>query len=131
MPDPREAELRRLARVKAAPVRTTAQLGDEMLVFFKQAVQKRHTKLSHIAECWARLVPDLLSSHCSLEALNRGTLTVIVDSSAHLYELKQLLLAGLDEQLLLACKQTGLRKISLKLGRWYESSEEPGRSPRF
>ena len=44
-------------------------------------------------------------------------LTVIVDSSAHLYELKQLLLAGLQQQLLLACKSTGLKKITLKPGR--------------
>jgi hypothetical protein len=51
-------------------------------------------------------------------------LTVIVDSSSHLYELKQLLLAGLQQQLLLACKSSGLRKIALRPGRWYESSEQ-------
>ena len=45
-----------------------------------------------------------------------GTLTVHVDSSAHLYELRQLLLAGLQDQLLLACAGNGLKKITLKRG---------------
>jgi hypothetical protein len=101
-----------------------------MVDFFKQSVQKRQTKLSAIAECWGRLVPDFLSEHCSLESLHRGALTVLVDSSPHLYELKQLLLAGLQDQLLLACRKTGLRKITLKPGRWY--GEDTGdRRPKF
>jgi hypothetical protein len=65
------------------------------------------------------------------ESLNRGTLTVLVDSSAHLYDLKQLLLAGLEKQLLLACKSAGLRKIALKPGRWYEGATPEDRKPSF
>ncbi len=42
---------------------------------------------------------------------------------SHLYELKQLLLAGLEQQLLLACKAAGLRKINLRPGRWYDASD--------
>ena len=37
-----------------------------------------------------------------------------------MYDLKQLLLAGLEKQFLAACKSQGLRKIALKSGRWYE-----------
>ena len=94
-----------------------------MISFFKQAVAKRQTKLSKIAECWGRLIPETLLEHCSLESYSRGSLTVIVDSSSHLYELKQLLLAGLQDQLLIACKSAGLRKISLKHGRWYNGDD--------
>jgi hypothetical protein len=47
-------------------------------------------------------------------------LTVVVDSASYLYELKQLLLAGLERQLLLACKSAGLRKIVLRRGKWYD-----------
>lgn len=101
-----------------------------MIGFFKQSVAKRQTKLVKIAECWGNLVPALLNDHCSLESLNRGTLTVLVDSSSHLYELKQLLLAGLQDQLLLACRSTGLKKIALRLGQWYDSACE-NRPPRF
>jgi hypothetical protein len=117
-----EAELKRLARVKASAPPLAQPLGAEMIAFFKHSVQKRQTKMAKIAECWGQLVPEMLNDHCALESFTRGTLTVLVDSSSHLYELKQLLLAGLQQQVLLACKSTGLRKIALKPGRWYEGT---------
>ncbi len=119
--DLERAELARLQRVKQPRSPTThVPLGPEMVSFFKQSVSKRHTQLSKIAECWGALVPETLNDHCALESLSRGSLAVIVASSSHLYELKQLLLAGLEQQLLLACKSSGLRKITLKPGRWYD-----------
>jgi len=126
-----DAELARLHRVKQSKPPVHALLGPEMVSFFKQSVAKRHTKLSKIAECWAALVPETLNDHCALESFTRGSLTVIVDSSSHLYELKQLLLAGLEQQLLLVCKSTGLRKITLKPGRWYEGGTDGDRKLRF
>ena len=125
-----EAELKRLSRVKSPARNPPARIGPEMIDFFQHSVQKRQTKFTKIAECWSVLVPTLLNDHCALESFNRGSLTVIVDSSSHLYELKQLLLAGLQQQLFLACKSAGLRKITLKPGRWYESSIG-GPKPRF
>jgi len=129
-------ELRRLDRVKRRDNVVGNPLGPEMIQFFKQSVQKRHTKLGKIAESWGAIVPDMFGEHCSLESLSRGTLTVIVDSSSHLYELKQLLLAGIEQQLLIACKSTGLRKINLKPGRWYDANSDQmgdstARRPRF
>lgn len=118
-PDPQELDLKRLHRVKQIKQPVMISLGPEMLSFFKQNVQKRQTKLGAIAECWSKLVPQQLLEHCALESFSAGTLKVIVDSSSHLYELKQLLLSGLQKQMLIACKSTGLRKISLKNGRWY------------
>ena len=67
-----------------------------------------------------QLVPMSLLEHCSVESLNRGMLTLLVDSASHLYDLKTLLLAGLEKQLLLACKSAGLRKVTLRPGRWYD-----------
>lgn len=122
-----DAALRRLSRVKQRPAPQAAPLGPEMVAFFKQSVQKRQTKLAKIAACWQQLVPEMLNDHCSLEGLSRGTLTVLVDSASHLYELKQLLLAGLQDQLLLACASSGLRKVQLKRGKWYD--EKPGDGP--
>ena len=115
--------LARLHRVKQVEPPAAAALGPEMVSFFKNSVEKRHTKLSKIAAAWTGLVPETLADHCALESLNRGTLTVLVDSASHLYELKQLLLAGLQQQLLLASKAAGLRKILLRPGRWYDGSE--------
>jgi hypothetical protein len=123
-----EAHLRRLQHNKQTKTPRTQMLGAEMIAFFKQSVEKRQTKLGQIASCWAGLVPETLLSHSALESYSRGTLTVLVDSAAHLYELKQLLLAGLQQQLLLACKSSGLRKISLKPGRWYEGNEQERRA---
>ncbi len=115
-----ERTLTRLWKVKQSAPKETAALGPEMLSFFKNSVQKRQGKMSAIAECWQQLVPAILCEHSSLESFHAGTLKVIVDSSSHLYELKQLLLSGLEKQLTLACKSAGLRKISLKPGRWYD-----------
>ena len=124
------AALARLFSFKTRDNTVGNPLGPELIGFFKQSVAKRQTKLVKIAECWSVLVPETLNDHCALESLNRGTLTVIVDSSSHLYEMKQLLLAGLQDQLLIACKSTGLRKITLKPGRWYDPASET-RAPRF
>ncbi len=117
-----EANLMRLQRVKTAPAEPMPTLGPELLAFFKNDVQRRQLKFAPIAECWAKLIPESLLEHTALESFSRGQLTVIVDSSSHLYELKQLLLAGLQKQILIACKKAGLRKIALKLGRWYDTT---------
>src|SRR3954469_798047 len=125
-----DAELRRLARVKQHIRPDANLLGPAMVGFFKNSVAKRQTKLGEIGECWARLVPELLNEHCALESFSRGTLVVIVDSSSHLYQLKTLLLAGLQQQLLVACGRAGLKKISLKLGRWYDDGGDEGEGGR-
>jgi hypothetical protein len=128
---PQDLELRRLDRVKRSDLPAGAALGPEMVRFFTQSVEKRHTKLGKIAQTWGVIIPEMFTEHCALESYVRGTLTVIVDSSSHLYELKQLLLAGLQQQLILACKSAGLRKINLKHGRWYDSDDSGERKLRF
>jgi hypothetical protein len=117
--DSATAGLLRLAKHKRREPVPTPMLGPELIGFFKNSVEKRHTKLGAIAEKWAQLIPATLQEHCALESFQSGTLKVIVDSSSHLYELKQLLLAGMNDQLMLACRPAGLRKITLKIGRWY------------
>jgi len=130
--DPQDYELRRLDHVKRVNRPAGAPLGAEMVSFFKHSVEKRHTKLGKIAQCWSAVVPEMFNDHCSLESYVRGTLTVMVDSASHLYELKQLLLAGVEGQLLLACKSAGLRKIQLRHGRWYDADDAGGeQKPRF
>jgi len=130
-PDPHLLELQRLQQHKQSPIPQTDHLGPELLSFFRQSVQKRQTRLAVIADAWSHLVPPILCEHCALESLTRGTLTVLVDSSAHLFELKQLLLAGLEDQLKIVCKSAGLRKVTLKSGRWYQGERTPDRKPAF
>jgi len=129
--DRARVELERLHRVKQSARAPHAHLGPELLSFFKHSIEKRQTKLSKISECWAKLIPETLLEHCALEGFHVGTLKVIVDSSSHLYELKQLLLAGLEKQIMLVCKPAGLRKITLKRGRWYDGDSPRERKIRF
>src|SRR5688572_5280651 len=129
--DGSDAALTRLHRVKQSQHRATPQLGPELLTFFKQSVERRQTKFATIAQCWEKLIPSTLLDHCALESFHAGTLKVIVDSSSHLYEMKQLLLSGLQDQVLIACKSTGLRRITLKLGRWYDGEDARDRKVRF
>ncbi len=117
-----DSELRRLVAAKRAAHAMGGKLGADVVQFFKQSVDKRQRKFGKIAKCWEVLVPEKLAEHCALESLYRGQLTVIVDSSSHLYELKQMLLEGLERQLMLSCQSAGLRKIILKPGRWYEGA---------
>ena len=119
-----DSQLRRLVAAKGAPAVAGEKLGAQVVQFFKQSVDKRQRKFGKIAQCWAQLVPEKLAEHCALESLHRGQLTVIVDSSSHLYELKQMLLEGLEKQLILGCPSGNLRKVMLKAGRWYEGNEE-------
>ena len=126
-----EADLKRLSRVKRTTRTPEPTLGAEMVEFFKRSVQKRQTKFAKIGECWGVLVPETFCDHTSLESFSKGTLTVLVDSASHLYELKQLLLAGLQQQLLLACANAGLRKINLRPGRWYDGDSPTGGKLRF
>jgi len=118
-----DSQLRRLVAAKGARPAAGGKLGADVVQFFKQSVDKRQRKFGKIAQCWAQLVPEKLAEHCALESLHRGQLTVIVDSSSHLYELKQMLLEGLQKQLILACPSGNLRKIILKPGRWYEEAK--------
>ncbi len=123
-----DAALRRLTKFKQVQHPSATPISEPLVAFFKHSVQKRQTRFADIARAWTVLVPETLNTHCALESFAKGSLTVLVDSSPHLYELKQLLLSGLQKQLMLACKATGLKKINLKPGRWYDGdSPETGK----
>lgn len=109
--------LRRLVRWRTTPEPFSVNLGELAVEQFNREIRKRHDKFGKLAEAWNTLVPELFAEHCYLVTFVRGTLTVNVDSSAHLFELKQLLLAGLEDQILLACRPAGLKKIVLKRGK--------------
>ena len=113
-----DRELIRLHRVKQLVRPQPSPVGDGALAFFKQSVRKQGN-LQKVAGAWEALVPPSLNAHCALDGLTRGVLTVLVDGSSFHYELTQLMLAGLEDQLLLACKAAGLRRVALKRGRWY------------
>lgn len=118
MSEPVPDSLARLDRYKRQDHAVGSALGEEILEQYHRQVEKRQDKLATLADTWCRLVPERLLARCALESFHRGRLTVIVDSAPHLYELRQILLAGIEAQLLLACRPAGLRKIVLKRGTW-------------
>ena len=118
-----EARFVRMAKAKTAPPANTPKIGESLVQFYKTAVQ-RTRKFSGIGEVWETLIPPDLLEHTCLESFRLGTLTILVDSSPHLYRLKQLLLSGLEKKLLELCRKDGLKKILLRPGRWYEGTSE-------
>jgi hypothetical protein len=111
------AQLARMQKWKATPAYTPPLLGEEAVELFNRDIRKRFDKFGKLGEAWQSLVPPMFQDHTYLCSFVRGTLTVNVDSSAHLYELRQLLAAGLMDQLLFACRSAGLKKVALKRGK--------------
>ena len=84
--------------------------------YFKREIQKPFKQLQGINQAWAQLVPADLQARTQLDKLNRGTLTVIVNSSATLYELDRQLRSGLQKQFTQACRPANLNRVKLVVG---------------
>jgi hypothetical protein len=116
MPADELAQLQRLSKWKSHKKYDAPLLGDEAIELFNTQIRKRQAKFGSLSEAWDQIVPPQLCEHAYLSSFVRGTLVVLVDSSSHLFELKQLMLAGMEQQLLVACRASGLKKITLKRG---------------
>src|SRR5215467_5106287 len=101
-----QSDFKRLSRVKGNNRGPAPAFGDDLVSFFKQSVQRPQRKFGAISECWSTLIPSTFLEHTALQSFSKGTLTVLVDSSSHLYELRTLLLSGLQDQILLASKSS-------------------------
>lgn len=111
-----EADLARQSKWKRTEHAAPVKMGGDILGCFKQ-LEKRHKKFGRIGEAWLQLVPPALQERSELASFAKGSLGVIVEGGPHLFMLKQALLNGLQEQLLLACRGEGLKKIVLRAGR--------------
>ena len=125
-----DAAFVRMSHMKTRPGREVERIGDSLVTFYKGTVQ-RTRKFAGIGEVWDTLIPPELNEHCCLEGYRAGTLTVLVDSSPHLYRLKQLLLENLQKQIMDLCRAQGLKKIALRPGRWYTAEGEQDRKVVF
>ena len=110
-------DLARMSRFKRTEHASPEKLGTPILDYFKHTLEKRHKKFGCIADVWTTIVPADLQERSELATFARGTLGVIVEGSSTLYRMKQALLAGLEEQLMLKCRGEGLKKITVKAGR--------------
>jgi len=83
---------------------------------FKNEIEKPHKQLGAMVELWEKSLPPSITSHTRLESLAKGTLRVVVDSSARLYELDRMLREGLQDRLITSFKGPAFRKIQLRVG---------------
>jgi hypothetical protein len=102
---------------------TVAPLSAPLAVLMKRTLGKRVRQLSQLASVWDEVIPRHIREHTALESYSRGTLTVVVDSAPHRFELQTLLNAGLKSQLQerLACP---LDKVRLVPGQFYSVDVE-------
>ncbi len=122
--DPRDAFLERLRQWR------NPKEFDHSMAFlkgqFKREVEKPFKQLAAMAEVWPQLVPASLVEHTKLEAISRGVLRVIVDSSGALFELDRLLRGGLESQLITRHKGPAVRRIQLRVGRLDDGDQTRG-----
>jgi hypothetical protein len=92
--------LQRLLTNKANPrTRDAAKLGDVLLPWFEKVVAKPGEKLEGVTELWQALVPERMLKRTRLLGLNKGTLSVGVDSAPMRAELDGQLRGGMLRQL--------------------------------
>jgi hypothetical protein len=72
-----------------------APLARPLAILMKHTLGKRVRQLGRLAEIWEEVIPPGIMEHTALDGLRGGTLTVLVDSSAHRFQLRQLLDGGL------------------------------------
>jgi len=86
--------------------------------FMKYTLARRVRQLQNLADIWDEVIPQAIREHTALESLHRGTLTVIVDSASHRFQLQNLLAGGLMAEI--QKRFTGsLNKIRVLPGQFY------------
>ena len=105
-----------------------AHISQPLAILTKHVLAKRFHQLRDLAAIWDELIPQPITEHTALESFHRGTLTVVVDSAAHRYQLRMLLDGGLMREL--QGRFSGaLNKVRLVPGQFY-SVDLAGR-PRY
>jgi hypothetical protein len=105
--------------------RRIGSLGETVSRLMKKTLSKRVRQLGQIAEVWDDLIPPNLRDHTALDTFVRGTLTVMVDSASHRYQLQNQIRSGLQKSIQARCSAT-IQRIKLVPGRFYEIDRETG-----
>ena len=99
-----DRQLRTAWQNRQTPDRAS-HLSAPLAELMKHTLGRRVKQLSPLAAVWDQVVPEDIRAHAALESFSRGTLTVMVDSAAHRFQLELLLRGGLQK--LLAERFTG------------------------
>lgn len=103
-------------------------LSAPLTTLMKHTLAKRVKQLSRLAEIWDEVVPENIRDHTALESLNKGVVTVLVDSSPHRFLLRTLLNGGLMKEIQ-ARFSGAIQKINLVPGQFY--SVDLAGQPRY
>ena len=82
-----DARLRTVWQQRQVPGRS-AHLSEPITLLMKHTLQKKVRQLGKLGEIWDEVVPQSIAAHTTLENFSRGVLTVLVDSSAHRFQLQ-------------------------------------------
>ncbi len=104
-------------------VDATTHLSSPVAMLMQHTLAKRVRQLGELARVWDEIVPDEFREHTALESFSRGTLTVLVDSAPHRYQLETLLRAGLL-RLLTQQFSGALNRVKLIPGQFYSVDVE-------
>ena len=119
-----DAQLRTIWQQKR-PYDTTAALAGPLNILMKHTLAKRVKQLGQLGGIWDEIIPDQLREHTALESFNRGTLTVMVDSAAHRFQLQSVLNNGLTAEIRKRFSGA-LNRIKLIPGQFYSIDVETG-----
>jgi predicted nucleic acid-binding Zn ribbon protein len=89
-----DAQLRTVWRQRQFDDRI-AHISQPLGMLTRHVLAKRVRQLSKLASAWDEVIPPSIRDHTALEGFNRGTLTVLVDSAPHRFQLQMLLDGGL------------------------------------
>ncbi len=89
-----DAQLRTVWRQRQFNDRA-AHISQPLGVLTRHILAKRVRQLSSLASVWDEVIPAAIRNHTALEGFSRGTLTVLVDSAPHRFQLQMLLDGGL------------------------------------
>jgi hypothetical protein len=101
----------------------TTQLGGPLTMLMQHTLRKRVRQLGELARAWDQIVPEEFQEHTALESFCRGTLTVLVDSAPHRYQLETLLREGLLRSLTQRFSGA-LNRVRLVPGQFYSVDVE-------
>jgi len=95
-----------------------SHISEPVAGLMKHTLAKRVRQLSKLAAVWDELIPPEMREHTALESFHRGVLTVLVDSSAHRFQLETLLVGGLLRELRSRFHEP-LARVRLRPGQFY------------
>ncbi len=124
-----DAQLRTIWQQRRADIGATS-IATTLGTFMKHHLGRRVKQLGQLAILWDEVIPETLRKHTALECFRQGTLTVIVDSASHRFELQTLLRNGVFHAIQERFKNGPLDRVRLIPGQFYSLDSETGK-PRY